>query len=81
MSCISESEEDPFKCKPDLNLRDHVREIISDFIELPLQELTHTESSLVAPQLSERVDPPFTPTTFTLWRRVALKKLRQKLHP
>jgi hypothetical protein len=75
MSCISE---DSAECS-DVKLNDRVSEIVSDFIELPLEELTQTESSVVSPPLSERTEPPYTPTTFTLWRRVALKRLRQNM--
>lgn len=75
MSCISEKSNEG-GCYPDLNLRDQIDEIVSDFIEMPLQELTHTESAIVSPPLSERSEPPFTPSTYTLWRRVALRRVR-----
>ena len=75
MSCISEESSE---CS-DVKLKDWVSEIVSDFIELPLEELTQTESSVVSPPLSERTEPPFTPTTFTLWRRVALRRLRKNM--
>ena len=75
MSCISEESSE---CS-DVILKDRVSEIVSDFIELPLEELTQTESSVVSPPLSERTEPPFTPPTFTLWRRVALKRLRENM--
>jgi hypothetical protein len=72
MSCITEESAEG----SDFKLKDRVNQIVSDFIELPLEELTQTESSVVSPPLSERTEPPYTPTTFTLWRRVALKRLR-----
>ena len=75
MSCISE---ESAECS-DVKLKERVSEIVSDFIELPLEELTHAESNVVSPPLSERSEPPYTPTTFTLWRRVALKRLRKNM--
>ena len=44
MSCISEESSE---CPDDVKLKDRVSEIVSDFIQLQLEELTKTESTLM----------------------------------
>ena len=44
-------------------------EELTDLVE-DEQQLTH---------LIEKMEPPYTPATFTLWRRVALKRIRKEV--
>jgi hypothetical protein len=43
-----------------------------------LEEVRDKQTGTYA-SLMERAEPPFTPTTFTLWRKVALKKIKSKV--
>jgi len=43
-----------------------------------LEELTVVRSMSEA-SLLDRMEPPFTPATFTLWRNVAIARLRKQV--
>lgn len=45
-----------------------------------LTELTeHVDDAQYLCHLMEKMEPPYTPATFTLWRRVALKRVRMEV--
>ena len=55
-----------------------VDSIVEDSVEMMLEEVVMKQMGSYA-SLLERVEPPFTPSTFTLWRKVALKRLRRSV--
>ena len=44
---------------------------------MQFEELTEDEEQMS--HLIEKMEPPYTPATFTLWRRVALKRIRKEV--
>jgi hypothetical protein len=60
--------------------REKIDKIIGESIEMMLGELSSSGASGGGlTTLLERGEFPFTPMTFTLWRRVAVKHLRKKV--
>lgn len=75
MSCLSCESESASVINIE-DLEKEVYRIISESIELNLEELEQSCQSTTG--LIERLEAPFTPMTFTLWRRVALKRIRKQ---
>lgn len=77
-SCIEEATCDQVCQVAKAKAIERVTGIIEESVEMMVEELT-----LVPPgqstSLIDRAEPPFTPITFTLWRKVALRRIRKTI--
>jgi hypothetical protein len=46
---------------------------------MQFEEMTLDNEGEQLCHLIEKMEPPYTPATFTLWRRVALKRIRKEV--
>lgn len=75
MSCITSRDEGSQNVD---GLLEKIDEIIEESVEMMLNEATSKEAGSLM-SMMDRAEPPFTPTTFTLWRKVAVLRMRKAI--
>ncbi len=53
--------------------------IVEQTVMMQFEEMTLDNEGEQLCHLIEKMEPPYTPATFTLWRRVALKRIRKEV--